>query len=128
MIIFVGDKPSDKNIDENVAFVGTKSYKTLLDWIYRMNLSINDVRLINKNMVHVYPTDLCKFVVLGNEAEKVIRKHWSTYWDEPTQQSVTIAAEYFKLPHPSGLNRQLNDEEFINQKLKECEEWIKNIK
>ena len=47
MIYFIGDKPSKKNIDKNVAFVGTRSYKTLLDWIYRMNLNINKICLFN---------------------------------------------------------------------------------
>ena len=45
MIYFIGDKPSKNNIDTEVAFVGTRSYKTLLDWIYTMNLSINKVCL-----------------------------------------------------------------------------------
>ena len=47
MIYFIGDKPSKNNIDSTVAFVGTRSYKTLLDWIYKMNLSINKICLYN---------------------------------------------------------------------------------
>lgn len=31
---------------------------------------------------------------------------------------------HFKLPHPSGRNRQINNKEFIDKKLKECKTWI----
>lgn len=34
--------------------------------------------------------------------------------------------EHFKLPHPSPLNRLINDASYIEQKLKECKEWLEN--
>lgn len=32
--------------------------------------------------------------------------------------------EHFALPHPSPLNRQINDKEYISKKLKECRDWL----
>ena len=34
-----------------------------------------------------------------------------------------IGVEHFKLPHPSGLNRKLNDKKYVNKVLKECYEY-----
>ncbi len=115
MIVFVGDQPSKKNIDPNIPFVGTQSYKRLLEWIWEMNIDISEVKLLNKdslyrfmhNDFHVRP----RIISLGKNAEKVAKVYGGLH---------------FNLPHPSGLNRQNNDKEFIKQKLKECKEWLES--
>ena len=124
MIIFVGDKASAKNLSSDIPFVGTKSYRTLLEWICDMNLSLNDVHLCNKGDIKEYKwggeyyigchlLDILpledKIVVLGNEAEKRIKK---------------TGLDYFKLPHPSGLNHKLNDKKWLKKELKKCELWL----
>lgn len=32
---------------------------------------------------------------------------------------------HFVLPHPSGLNRKINDVEYVNECLKECKKYVK---
>lgn len=122
MIVFVGDKASSKNLNPDVAFVGTKSYEVLLSWIAKMNINVNDVMIINKDKIDiVYDSVLSdiescnsnssiKIIALGNEAEKVIKKNGMIY---------------FKLPHPSPRNLQTNNIDFIKGKLKECQKWLK---
>ena len=117
MIYFIGDKPSKCNIDPQVAFVGTRSYKTLLDWIYRMNLSINQIclynvdeftRLVNHRqtlLIHEYD----QVVALGKEASIALDK---------------AIIPHLRIPHPSGLNRKLNDPQFVNRFLKECKSYV----
>ena len=124
-IVFVGDKPSAKNIDPNVPFVGTQSYKRLLDWIFRMNIDISDVIMINKDTLYGYGTIDFKFIALGNEAEKALKNHSREYWDVTTNKPQPLKANYFKLPHPSGLNRKINDKNYLDNILKECSEWLK---
>jgi hypothetical protein len=116
-IIFVGDKPSPKNIDPNIPFVGTQSYKTLLDWIWRMDLNISNIILCNKDKLDdivlnmdTYDYYSVKIVSLGREAEKI---------------SEVYTDKHFNLPHPSGRNRKLNDKKYVSKILKECKEWIK---
>lgn len=117
MIIFVGDKPSAKNIDPDVPFVGTQSYKRLLEWIWNMDIDISDVFTVNAtdNFYHWVGYYGCgedhTYIALGNNASNFLKSE---------------GLEHFKLPHPSGLNRKLNDRKFIAGKLKECKQWLSN--
>ncbi len=124
-IVFVGDKPSDKNLDPNIPFVGTQSYKKLLDWIFKMNIDITHVAMCNKDGLKPFHTGLCKFIALGNEAEKVLKDHVNHYWDITKQKEYPEPARYFKLPHPSGRNPKANPSEELDNLLKECSEWLK---
>jgi len=117
MIYFIGDKPSKCNIDPQVAFVGTRSYKTLLDWIYKMNLSINQICLYNvddfvkivnhQKTLPIHEHD--QIVALGKEASIALNK---------------AIIPHLRIPHPSGLNRKLNDPQFVNKFLKECKHYV----
>lgn len=123
MIIFVGDKPSTKNIDPNIPFVGTKSYKTLLGWVADMDIFINDIKLINADKFRYYPSSeviyfnfspICykseaTLVALGNNASNKLEN---------------LGLNHFKLPHPSGLNRKLNDKKQLKKTLQSCKHWV----
>ncbi len=119
MILIVGDKPSKKNKDKNVPFVGTISYKTLLEWLYKMNIDISRVQLGNASDISINKYNEAythfglfqyKYVIaLGEVASKFL-----------TSKEI----DHFKLPHPSGLNRQNNNKKLLESKLKECEEWL----
>ena len=114
MIYFIGDKPSKKNTDKNVAFVGTRSYKTLLDWIYRMNLSINSICLFNharfiQTNEDRLMTEFDVVIALGNEASNAL-----------TKENIP----HLKIPHPSGKNYLLNNKKNVDKFLKECKDYI----
>ena len=145
MIIFVGDKPGRKNVSPDVPFVGTQSYKRLLEWIWRMDIDITDVKTANTtdfarrvgvNNLLTSP----KIIALGKSAKKHLDNLKLEYRMEgglypipgrpykPTQIALRhIPLDVFELPHPSGLNRKLNDEEWLNQQLQECKKWLKKI-
>jgi len=125
MIFFVGDKPSKKNVDPAVPFVGTVSYKRLLEWIYQMDIDISEVYMCNISQIEPYGyIPMCKVntpnygsdvleddkvIALGNNAEEHLKK---------------LNQKYFKLPHPSGRNHKLNDKKFLKKILTECKEYI----
>lgn len=125
MIIFVGDKPSNKNTDPKVPFVGTKSYKTLLEWIVELQVSVTDVVLANKEHVktygyipdcyisvnnhHIDIDTMDKVIALGEAASKYLNK---------------CGVKHYKLPHPSGRNLKLNDKKYVKDVLKDCRKWI----
>jgi uracil-DNA glycosylase len=114
MILFVGDKPS-KRTDPSVPFKGASCEKRLHQWIetigeqpfYIVNsVSKEDILQINLWIAIGNP-----IIALGNNASKRLGK-----------------APHFKLPHPSGRNRQINNKDLICSKLQECREWLNSQK
>jgi hypothetical protein len=114
-VIFVGDTSSPKNLDKNVAFLGTKSYEVLKEWI--AILQIEEYALVNSdhfsfNMFVAGHGNGQVFICLGNIAKKAL-KDWGYHEDD-----------FFSLPHPSPKNRKLNDKKFIKQELEKCKKWL----
>lgn len=142
MILFVGDKPSPKMKPEARAFEGAACEKRLFEWIaYLLDISELEVVLGTNsrwgwtntarpnddlfadsyyvlNSTHDYfsliasPYNcyLSKAIALGNNASDALS---------------TLGTPHFKLPHPSGRNRQINNKDFIAKKLEECKLWLK---
>ncbi len=118
-VVFIGDRPNQKkNRHLDVPFVGTRSYKTLLEWFYRMDVDITRVYLVNAYTVDGAPVMLpwdalreqgTAVVVLGAAALEAVK-------DKDVQ--------FFVLPHPSGLNRELNDKKKLSEKLAKCRDFI----
>jgi len=116
--LIVGDRPTAENAHQEVAFVGTKSYRALLRWIGAMDLDLHMVTLVNAFNSDGSPRfiehhlGLCPCVIaLGNAAAKRLTK------DYP-------GVRFFTLPHPSGLNRHNNDEIFLKRALRDCKKYV----
>ncbi len=101
----------------DVPFVGTKSYQTLLDWIYRMNIDINNVSMMNAYDVEGKLTD--NLVWIARNTSRVI-----TLGVPAAAALAGEGVKYFALPHPSGLNRELNDKKRIGELLTRCREYV----
>ncbi len=122
LVYFVADAPTEKNLSPTVPLVGTDSYKTLLKWLGEMNVDITRVRLYNQcdgpfnsplsqmTLNKAVELQQIKVIALGKKAASYLAK-------------VGIN-EFFLLPHPSGLNRLLNDEKYVNLKLGACKAYI----
>lgn len=118
-LVFVGDTPSHYNTDPKVAFKGARCERRLKSWIKhiltpvryhledyliinRVDFMFSVIKILN---VHMYAPYI--IIALGHEASQACGK-----------------IEHFKLPHPSGLNRQINDKKFILDKLNECKQYV----
>lgn len=109
----------------DVPFVGTQSYKTVLEWIYRMDIDIHQVHLKNAYTSggHISQFVLTldglskplRVIVLGKEAKSCI---------DELNESRSNPVKYFYLPHPSGLNRELNDKKKLSQMLTRCRNFV----
>jgi len=117
-IIFVGDRPSKRNTDPKIAFAGTASEKRLFDWIIELDIftyqAVNAYQLNGRadidSWIHLRKHMLTPIVALGNNAAKALD---------------LLKIPHFKLPHPSGRNRKLNDKNYIAEELKKCKEWLR---
>lgn len=117
MILFVGDQPSTKMKSGARPFEGAACQFRLIEWIdFILDYKAvhTGYRLINQcdypwdNLYVAHLSYNTIFIALGNNASKALG-------DIP----------HFKLPHPSGRNRQINDKKFIDERLNACKEWLK---
>ncbi len=110
-ILFVGDKPSRLNTDPNTAFIGSRCYPRLLRWIE--HLGVTDYELVNSHTP---------------ELMKKIKDHtWLrvTLGAKASQRLSKAGISHMRLPHPSGLNRQINDKELIHKVLESTRKRIR---
>ena len=128
MILFVASNPSSLNKDPEIAMIGSRSEKNFNGWaeylvpnkqyvvvnvsnkVTEMNrpLKRSEYDLLRLCNYAIHPS-VTKVVALGNTAADALDQ---------------IGIKYFKLPHPSPLNRFLNNECQVDAVLEECKAWL----
>ena len=122
LVYFVADKPTKDNVSPDVPLVGTKSYRTLLNWIGEMDIDIMRVRMYNQvdnpfgNFMS--QASLNRAIQLGQIRVVALGQKAATYLNK-----AGITNHYLML-HPSGRNRLLNDPIFVKMKLENCKAYI----
>lgn len=127
-VLLVGQNPSRHNLDPKIAFKGSKSFKVIEEWVQEMSLSDCGYMLVNafpkvnqkykkadvevaisrvKNYMEMIKPQ--KVIALGKMAAKVLKK---------------ANIEHFELPHPSGLNRKLNNVEWLQEELHKARNYV----
>lgn len=108
--VFVGDRPSKHNLDPATPFLGTRSWDRLEEWGNRIGIDY----YILRNQINLCMSDAelhrNPVIGLGVSACKALTK---------------LGIEHFCAPHPSGLNRKLNNKKYVDRMLQRCEAWIK---
>ena len=112
-IVFVGDEPSRTNIDKSIPFVGAKCFDTFINWVNKINADYYVV--LNSNTKN----DLRKIKKLSEEDFKVI-----AIGKKASDRLYKYDIRHARLPHPSGLNRQLNDPSILNELLDETFQYL----
>lgn len=118
-VVVVGSNPSHSP--------GGPTLKNLNNWLEQMNAPIisfcnvsgfqtENNRPLKRSeydleSLSFYVSGGDKVVALGNTASNALK---------------LLKINHFKLPHPSPRNRQLNDSQFVNCKLEECQRYIKS--
>lgn len=128
-IIFIGDKPSPKMKPGARPFEGATCEKRLSHWInvvmsgrnYKGYSVVNAYKdkiqhtlafleLVNVETGFLASVNIkkpLKFIALGNNASKALK-----------------GIPHFKLPHPSGRNRLLNNKTYVDEQLRLCKAWL----
>lgn len=126
MIYVVGSNPSPKNWFKTIAFIGTRSFRILQGWLEEMG--VDDAMMINVSNQVTEPGVVPKVTQedhdrLRQELRKATRV--IAVGKLAHKHLTLLGIDHFALPHPSGLNRRLNDPAFIREELKRCAEWLK---
>jgi hypothetical protein len=114
-VVFVGMNPSVKGTSKGSTFgrlnewveeLGVKRYGFMNAYPHPGKCKVSEVNLDNLRKA-LY--NARKVVALGNFAAEALMK---------------AGIHHFKLPHPSPLNRLINDPVYINRVLSECREFL----
>lgn len=112
-VVFVGDEPSRTNIDKSIPFVGAKCFDTFIEWVNKFDIDYYVV--LNSHT----KTDLTKIKKLSGEGFKVI-----AVGNKASDRLYKLDIRHAKMPHPSGLNRQLNDPYLSNLSIESCIQFL----
>lgn len=125
-IAIVGLNPSSKNTDPNTPFAGTMSEKRLQSWIEYLGLK--DYFLMNlSNRVE---SDSRLASVSDEELEQARQnlrsfRHIIALGSKVSQNLRKLNVPHWRLPHPSGRNRLLNDPKYVRMELDKCKQNLK---
>lgn len=123
-VLFVGQNPSKDNVDFNVAFIGSRSHARLMSWI--KSLKIDNYSLTNASRV-IGPVTLKDADLNGIRAtiEAYKPTHIVSLGEYASKVLKRMKIAHIPMPHPSGLNRKLNDAQFEARELERCREALK---
>ncbi len=120
-VLFVGGRPDPKCKSRLAPMVGTKGYRTLLRWIFIMDLDINLVEVWNLYGMHGNPHPLPpslhthKVIALGTTARKRLKEIQELYHPE---------LKFSSLPLPSETEFELTDHHKTLVLLSRCKAYI----
>lgn len=125
-IIFLGQNPS--KLAPHSAFTGTRSGSTLLKWINlagldlsictfyntfdQVGISISQKQISDKGKSAELMQKLCDVDLVFACGDVAYRA------SDLCNRFYKLNLEIVKLPHPSGLNRRLNDDSFVKETIK----------
>src|SRR5574337_239013 len=130
-IIFVGCNPSPKNRDPRVPFVGTRSGAIFFRWTRDLGLSREDYEIITaaskitQSQSQLKKSDINleqlaqAILLLSGRKTKIITLGKVAQW-----ALNQLKIDHFPLPHPSGLNRKLNDKDYVKEQLRLCRKYL----
>lgn len=133
--LIVGLNPSLKNDNPYVPFVGTRSGITLDSWLKDIGIDkvecvfINVLPRATKSQAGIKKSE----IDLDDLHERISMMRCGFYKDAKIITLGQLAAwaldqvgaQFLALPHPSGLNRQLNDKMYVKSMIKDARRWIR---
>lgn len=120
LVLVVGLNPSKQSPDNSAFHPSTKSRKTLDGWLegidgaefYYINISDSKEHIrCNTNELHNKINELSphKIIGLGRKVQSIL---------------TMLDVSHLRIPHPSGLNRSINDPETIVKIKADIRSWI----
>ena len=114
MLLIVGQNPSSaKKAKKN------DSLDRLLDWCTAWKLDEWDFMNCSDEPGDKYIIDFDRLKDAGQQFDKII-----ALGNVASNALKKVGVDHFKMPHPSPLNRQLNDKQFEKTMIEECYNYI----
>lgn len=125
-VLFVGQNPGKTNLSNDEAFVGTKSYDALRDWIDVLGIRNYDMVNCSANPNEKFTTNTIKQLAMNHMLMETFTNYDRIFALGKISSDVLNILEiaHFKLPHPSGLNRKLNDKKWLINTLKQAKDYL----
>lgn len=121
VVLLVGSNPSRAGL--GIPFVGTRSYKTLEKWVVRLPeanfYAANAVDEVTENNRPITVKQMRKNVAKLRSKVYSIRPDLIVALGNSASKALLVAGvdDHLKVAHPSGLNRNLNDERYVDNLL-----------
>lgn len=112
-VLVVGLNPSRQHGDSS-------TLKTLYKWLDQLGVkTVSFVNLYEDYEINKYNSKINYIKDISGNYDKIISlgKAVSTALSN-------VDINHFSLPHPSGLNRQLNDKQFVHERLQSCKNYL----
>lgn len=119
-VMFIGDAPSPNMKPGAPAFTGARCQPRLAAWMRTMALNWEDIITVNQvnPALKAYISEAVErklpIVAVGLKASSAL--------DKMLVNGAKVS--FFRLPHPSGRNRQLNNPKYVESLLSLCTNWL----
>lgn len=128
-ILYIGSNPSTSSPTDEPFVVGTKSRSIVDSWNMHLpecmityinvsNIKTENNKPLSKKQIKESCPDLLTRINSTNPSHIVAL-------GKAAATALTLLRQtYYEMPHPSGLNRQLNDKSFVEEKIKGLKHYL----
>lgn len=123
-IIFLGSNPSQRSICIKPFWRDTKSMQVISNWLDMLNLGEEEIYFMN---VSDTPTPnnrplkiseiRASLPMLSNKINDVIPEKIIALGKTAEKALTLLCIPHYAMPHPSPVNRQLNNQQFVDSKI-----------
>ncbi len=130
ILLFVGSNPSSKSVDDSAFHHSTKSGKILDSWCKdlvgtKVYINVSDKKTENNRPLTMQDTknnlDNLREDIMIQNPDKIV-----ALGKTAATAMTLLRLNFYEMPHPSGLNRKLNDKEYVAEKIKGLLEFCSN--
>jgi uracil-DNA glycosylase len=131
-IAFIGSNPSHLSKDNQAFSIETKSRKTLEKWIEEAGLFTGEYHLTLHNVSDIKTENNRPLTVneIHDNSHKLRLKFFSykkvVALGKTAHKALSLAGiPHLEMPHPSGMNRKLNDPNYVKECIDKLREYAK---